>query len=171
MGTNMVGVLETKPAIAHKSMFTPYFSPEAIRRAEPLIQDFVNIFMEKIRTAALLGSVVNLSHGFRCLTADIVMNYSFQKPLGALEAPGFEFPLLVNAMDSFTQTVQWRLYFPNAIAVFFHVAQLLPANMKDGLVKPLQLTRDCISVSEIAPWRLRRAQFTDLMVSFVGIAS
>ncbi|KAM0802103.1 cytochrome P450 [Usnea florida] len=117
MGINLVAILETKPAIAHKSMFTPFFSPEAIRRAEPLVQDFVNIFLDKIHKAALSSSVVNLSHGFRCLTADIIMNYSFQKPLGALEAPDFEFPLLVNAIDSFAQTVQWRLYFPNAIAL------------------------------------------------------
>ena len=171
MGTNLVAILETKPAIAHKSMFAPYFSPEAIRRAEPLVQDFVNIFMNKIHTAALLGSAVNLSQGFRCLTADIIMNYSFQRPLGALEAPGFEFPLLVNAIDSFAQTVQWRLYFPNAIAVVFHVAQLFPANIKAGLVKSLQLTQDCISVSKIAPARVRRAQPTDLKVSFVEIAS
>ena len=170
MGTNLVGILETRPAIAHKSMFTPYFYPEAIRRAEPLVQDFVNIFMDKIHTAASLGSVVNLSQGFRCLTADIIMNYSFQSPLGALEAPGFEFPL-VNALDSFTQTVQWRLYFPNAIAVFFHVAQLLPTSMKAGLVKPLRLTQDCISVSKIAPWRFHRARPSDLKVSFVAIAS
>ena len=171
MATNLVAILETGPATAHKSMFTPFFSPEAIRRAEPLIQDFVNIFMDKIHKAALLGSVVNLSQGFRCLTADIIMNYSFQSPLGALEAPSFEFPLLVNAIDSFTQTVQWRLYFPNAIAVFFHVAQLLPANMKAGLVKPLRLTQDCISVSRFAPWRVRRAQPTDVKFSFVAIAS
>ena len=171
MGTNLVGILETKPAVAHKSMFTPYFSPEAIRRAEPLVQDFVNIFMDKIQTAAVLGSVVNLSQGFRCLTADIIMNYSFQRPLGALEAPGFEFPLLVNAIDSFAQTVQWRLYFPNAIAVFFHVAQLFPANMKAGLVKSLQLTQDCLLVSKSVPSQSRRAQPTDLKISFVGIAS
>ena len=151
MGTNLVGILETKPAVAHKSMFTPFFSPEAIRRAEPFVQDFVNIFMDKIRIAASLGNVVNLSQGFRCLTADIIMNYSFQRPLGALEAPGFEFPLLVNAIDGFAGTVQWRLYFPNAVAVLFHVVQLLPANMKAGLVKPLRLTQDCISVGKTAP--------------------
>ena len=171
MRTNLVAILETKPAIAHKSMFTPFFSPEAIRQAEPLVQDFVNIFMDKIHIAASLDNVVNLSQGFRCLAADIIMNYSFQRPLGALEAPGFEFPLLINAIDSFSQTVQWRLYFPKAIAVFFHVAQLLPASMKAGLVKPLRLTQDCISVSKLPPLRIRRARPTDLKVSFVAIAS
>lgn len=85
-------------------MFTPFFSPEAIRRVEPLIQDFVNKFMDKMHTAASSGNVVNLSQGFRCLTADVIMNYSFQRPLGALEASDFEFPLL-NALDGFAHTM------------------------------------------------------------------
>ncbi|CAD6569144.1 MAG: hypothetical protein ASARMPREDX12_002221 [Alectoria sarmentosa] len=134
----------TPQAVAHKSMFTPFFSPEAIRRVEPLIQDFVNKFMDKMHTAASSGNVVNLSQGFRCLTADVIMNYSFQRPMGALEASGFEFPLL-NALDGFAHTIQWRLYFPNAVEALFQIIQMLPAKMMAGFMEPLRSTQECLS--------------------------
>ncbi|CAF9941589.1 MAG: hypothetical protein ALECFALPRED_009236 [Alectoria fallacina] len=141
---HLFSTLETKQAVAHKSMFTPFFSPEAIRRVEPLIQDFVNKFMDKMHTAASSGNVVNLSQGFRCLTADVIMNYSFQRPLGALEASDFEFPLL-NALDGFAHTIQWRLYFPNAVEALFQIIQVLPAKMMAGFMEPLRSTQECLS--------------------------
>ena len=136
-------------------MLIPFFSPEAIRHVEPLVQDFVNKFMDKVNAAASTGNVVNLSRGFRCLTADVIMNYSFQRPLGALDAPGFSFPLLVNAIDSSTQIIQWRLYFPNALEVLVKLTQLLPAKMVVRSMEPLRLAQECLSVSERVPQRVR----------------
>ena len=129
-------ILETKEAMARKNMMNPYFSQEAIRRAEPLIQTFTIKFLTILERAALEARPVNMSLGFKCLAADTNMNFSFQKPLGALDAPEFDFPL-VRATDASIKDVQWVLYFPKFFRSLFDAIDLLPQRLVDRYFEPL----------------------------------
>ena len=138
-------ILETKPAMARINMLSPYFSREAIRRAEPLISKCTVKFISVLSDAVASGEAVNLSFGFRCVTADTIMNHSFQKPLGALEAPGFEFPLIL-ALDASLKDIQWVHYFPTPFGLLFRISDLLPETLFEKLFKPLYLTKRCLNV-------------------------
>ena len=138
-------ILETKPAMARINMISPYFSREAIRRAEPLISKCTVKFISVLSDAATSGKAVNLSFGFRCITADTIMNHSFQKPLGALDAPGFDFPLIM-ALDASLKDIQWVHYFPTPFMLLFRITDLLPETLFEMLFKPLYLTKWCLNV-------------------------
>ena len=140
-------ILETKPAMARINMISPYLSREAIRRAEPLISKCTVKFISVLSDAVASGKVVNLSFGFRCVTADTIMNHSFQKPLGALDAPGFEFPLIL-ALDASLKDIQWVHYFPTPFGLLFRITDLLPEMLFEKLFKPLYLTKRCLSVRD-----------------------
>lgn len=129
-------ILETKEAMARKNMMNPYFSQDAIRRAEPLIQQFTTKFLTMLERAAVEARPVNMSMGFKCLAADTNMNFSFQKPLGALDAPDFDFPL-VKATDASIKDVQWVLYFPKLFRSLFDAIDLLPQKLVDKYFEPL----------------------------------
>lgn len=141
-------ILETKPAMARINMMSPYLSREAIRRAEPLISKCTVKFIAVLSDAAASGKVVNLSFGFRCVTADTITNHSFQKPLGALDAPDFEFPLIL-ALDASLKDIQWVHYFPTPLRLLFRITDLLPETLFEKLFKPLYLTKRCLNVRHI----------------------
>ena len=146
-------ILETKPAMARVNMISPSFSREAIRRAEPLISKCTFKFMSLLSDAAVSGKAVNLSFGFRCATADTIMNHSFQKPLGASDAPDFDFPLIM-ALDASLKDIQWAHYFPTPFGLLFRITDLLPETMFEKPFKPLYLTKWCLNVRCNTPTQL-----------------
>ena len=131
--------------MARKNMMNPYFSQEAIRRAEPLIQNFTTKFLTILEKAARESRPVNMSMGFKCLAADTNMNFSFQKPLGALDAPDFDFPL-VRATDASIKDVQWMLYFPKMFRKFLDAIELLPERLVDTYFVPMAQMKSLITV-------------------------
>lgn len=87
---------------APQDMLQPHFSKAAIRNGEHSIQEQVNKFLDLLHSASLSKTVCDLSLGFSCLTADVVMDYAYNEPLGALDAADFRFPLILAIEDFFT---------------------------------------------------------------------
>ena len=147
-------ILGTKEAMARKHMMNPYFSPEAIRRGEPLIQKFTTKFLTILEKSALAAEPVNMSMGFKCLAADTNMNFNFQKPLGALDAPDFDFPL-VRATDASIKDVQWVMYFPKMFRSLFDAVDLLPRKLIDRFFEPLAQMKSLVTVRPLSKGPLR----------------
>ena len=128
----------TKAALARKSMHSPSFSKEAIRRSEHLITDIIAHFLDTLHKYVLGERPVDLTKGFNCLAADIAMNYTFQRPLNALDEEGFQSPVL-NGVAIFTQMTQWTFYFPTLARGVSRVVGCLPVWVTNNLVKPYAL--------------------------------
>lgn len=63
------------------------------------------------------------------------MGYCYQKPLGALDAPGFEFPLMVDIKEAFkTATFGW--YFTRFLMILFSFIDKLPRPWVQKAVRP-----------------------------------
>lgn len=88
---NKLTVKEVKP---HRDLYMPYFSRQNVQKMEPIIRDHLSKFLIKLDEASYARHEVDLSLGFRCLNADTVMRYAFDKPYGALGSPNFEFPMM-----------------------------------------------------------------------------
>jgi hypothetical protein len=98
-----------------RDFIAPYFSKAAISCAEPTLHG------AKLRTflrtlAAADGQVVNFWLGFRCLTADVVMDYCFQSDLDALSSPGFHNHTLETFIEGFELGLV-ATFFPRFFAV------------------------------------------------------
>ena len=116
------GTKEVKP---RKDMLQPFFSKSAIRRVEFLITDEIAKILTKFRAAASENAAVNLSLGFKCLAADIVMSYTFQESLGAIDSPNFEYPLILT-QEKFRTLPQQLQYFPATMHILLGVIDHLP---------------------------------------------
>ncbi|KAF6227140.1 hypothetical protein HO133_008582 [Letharia lupina] len=140
--------LETKDALARRNLFSTYFSQRSVRRAEPLIQNLSSKFLDFLEAAASddEGKIVNLSKGFRCLTSDVIMNFTFHKPLGALESPEFGFPM-TRALSEAVKYGQWVAYFPSSFRMLFRWIDKLPLWFLDKYMEPLALTKWCMRVA------------------------
>ena len=107
-------------------MYQSSFSKAAIQRVESLIQGQITRFLDLLKQAAVDDKVVNLNHGYRCLTADVIMNYCYQKPFGAMDAPDFKFPLML-AFQDFLPLSLWPVYFPVTFDRIFDISAALPS--------------------------------------------
>jgi cytochrome P450 len=117
--------LHVKDAKPHRDLYMSYFSRSNVQSLEPAIREHLTIFLHKLDEAADGDRGVDLTRGFRCLVADTVMRYSYDKPYGALNAPNFEFQMLENIEDFFDfSTSGW--YFPNFMGGVVDICQKVP---------------------------------------------
>lgn len=117
--------LHVKDAKPHRDLYMHYFSRNAVQTLEPAIRDHLRTFLQKVEQAAVANQAIDMTRGFRCLVADTVMRYSYDRPFGALDAPNFEFPMLENIERFFDfSTSGW--YFPNFMGGVVDIFQKLP---------------------------------------------
>lgn len=133
--------------MARRNLITPYFSRESMRRAEPLVQRLCYKFLSVLQAATSKekGDVVNLSNGFRALTSDTIMTFTFNKPLGALDSPGFDFSV-TKALTDGAVVGQWSVYFPNSFKILLQVTGMLPSWFIEKYMPPLAYTKFLLRV-------------------------
>ena len=73
--------------------------------------------------------MVNFHYAFRCLTADVVMNFCFQSDLGALASPGFRNTTLETFVEG-TEMAMVPFHFPSFFALVTKVIFALPDKVR-----------------------------------------
>lgn len=134
--------------MARRSFTSPHFSRESIRRAEPVVQTLCSNFLDILQAAASKekGNIVNLSKGFRGLASDMIMTFSFNKQLGALDSPDFDSGV-TQALHDGTIVGQWSIYFPSTFKILLQAIDRLPLWLIDKYMAPLALTKFLLRVS------------------------
>ncbi len=89
---------------------------------------------------------MDLTLGLTCLTADVSMNYTFQRPFDTLDAEGFHSEL-IEALGAFSNMLQWPRYFPQFFARVSWVAGCLPGWFINRFMKPFALVGWILDVS------------------------
>ena len=136
--------------MARRSLISPYFSQESIRRAEPLVQNLCSKFLSILEAAASKEKrdVVNLSMGFRALTSDTIMTFTFNKPLGALDSPGFDFSV-TKALTDGAVMGQWSVYFPSSFKLLLQAIGMLPLWLIEKYMPPFAYTKLLLRVGSL----------------------
>lgn len=93
------GFLTYAEAKNRKDVLSRSFSAAAIESAEELLINETRALCAAFarQTKASKGS--NLFHAFRCLSTDVITTFCFGKPIHAIDAPGFNAPIVL-AMDA-----------------------------------------------------------------------
>ena len=136
--------------MARRSLISPYFSQESIRRAEPMVQNLCSKFLSilQVATSKEKGEVVNLSRGFRALTLDTIMTFTFNKPLGALDSPGFDFSV-TKALTDGAVVGQWSVYFPSSFKLLLQAIDMLPFWLIEKYMPPFAYTKLLLRVGSL----------------------
>jgi hypothetical protein len=120
-------------------MYQPYFSQAAIQRLEGSIHEKIDKFLGILDEATKSSKAVDLTFGYKCLTADVVMGYCYNKTFGALDAPDLRFKLIEDLEGLFgTASCAW--YFPGFFNMLCRFLAKLPMVMIEKMVKPLAAT-------------------------------
>ena len=136
--------------MARRSLIISYFSRESIRRTEPLVQSLCSKFLSVLQatTSKEEGVVVNLSNGFRALTSDTIMTFTFNKPLGALDSPGFDFSV-TKALTDGAIVGQWSVYFSKSFKILLQAIDMLPSWLIERYMPPLACTKLLLKVGNL----------------------
>ena len=136
--------------MAHRNLYSAYFTREATRRAEPLVQSSVSKFLNLLQLAASEKEpkTLNLSLGFRCLSSDIITNSMFDKPLNWLESPDFDYPM-TRAVKEASMFLQPATYFPIPFRMVSRWLGRLPSWFLYKYVESLALTKWWMRVSSL----------------------
>ncbi len=129
-------------------MLQPFFSKAAIRRVEFLITNEITTFLNKFHMAASEETPVNLSLGFRCLTADVVMSYTYQESLGAIDSPNFSLPL-ITVVEKFRTAPKRFQYFPRTMHLIRRIANRLPVDFTQRLLPGIAAYQELMRVRRL----------------------
>lgn len=115
----------TAAAGKRRDAYNHHFSKPAIRRAEDLIQEKVSQFIDVLTSMAKENLQVDLSRGFRCLTADTITKYVYQEDFGGLDSKGFSHPV-PPAVEGLLESSKWASHFGGTVAVIAKIANHVP---------------------------------------------
>ncbi|KAH7384477.1 cytochrome P450 [Pyrenochaeta sp. MPI-SDFR-AT-0127] len=135
----LTGSLQSKITLAEtrkrKEFLSPFFSKSAISRVEPVLHRKKLVqFLSTL--AATDKTVVNFYYAFRCLTADVVMDYCFQSDLGALASPGFRNTTVETFVEGF-ELATVPFFFPNVFGLLTKFILALPENVRKERFPPI----------------------------------
>jgi hypothetical protein len=126
----------TPEAKKRKDAFNPFFSKAAVRRVEFLCHDKLAQFLNVLKKAGENSTIVDMSRAFRCLTADVIMHYSYQRDFGALSSKDFRCDV-IDAFDDLAITAKVGTYFKRTFAAMDWLASLLPKSLLARALPPM----------------------------------
>lgn len=132
-------IKSAKDAKIRRDLYNPFFSKAAVERLRYLQLEKVEKFSAILSSAACTGEPVDLTLGYMCLTAELIANYCFGKPLGALDAPGFRYPLMF-AIDQFLEQFLLTNYFWRVFVPMIKLVDMLPLSLQ-GPVAPITMLK------------------------------
>ena len=89
------------------------------------MQNKVFRFLDLLSDAAKKEEPIDLSRGFRCLTADMIVDYAYQQNFGGLSSKCFKHPI-IEAADDLAKVTQWATYFRRTFSILETISQCLP---------------------------------------------
>jgi cytochrome P450 len=134
--TGSLQSLETLPETKKRREFiSPFFSKAAISRVEPSLHGAkVSQFLDTLARAE--GSVVDFFLAFRCLTADVVMDYCFRSDLSALASPQFRNHTIETFVQGFDMAIV-ATFFPRVFSVLNFIIFSLPEKVRATYFAPV----------------------------------
>ncbi|KAL9044266.1 MAG: hypothetical protein Q9214_002580 [Letrouitia sp. 1 TL-2023] len=125
---------------SRRAAISPFFSMQNVRKLQPVIQEKVDILVQRFIEKGRKGEVINVGHAFSALTNDIIVEYSFATSANRLRAPDFDPSYkkmshkavrVAQAMKHFGWIVKLILALPDWMAARFgHAMTILIAERK-----------------------------------------
>ncbi|KAF2739714.1 cytochrome P450 [Polyplosphaeria fusca] len=141
----LTGSLQSKETLQEtkkrREFLSPFFSKSAILKVEPFLHaQKLSLFLSTLQKTAMSsngdGGLIDFFLGFRCLTADTIMDYCFQQDLNALAEPEFKSPTVQAFIEGFDLAIAGT-FFPTLFNTMSSLIMLLPERVREAQFAPL----------------------------------
>ncbi|KAL8663690.1 MAG: hypothetical protein Q9202_003636 [Teloschistes flavicans] len=124
----------------HRGVLNNFFSRKSVLDLEDVVQEKVQILMEHVSKALASGTALDVHHGLRAVSIDVITDYAFGESYGLLDQPdlGLEFSTLVHRLGPAAWVFrQWPWLSPIVMAIPKSVIYFI--NKPMGFVRELQI--------------------------------
>ena len=119
------------------------FSDKALREQEPLIQVYVDLFVDRLTTKAASRTPVNIRDYFMFTTFDVASDLEFGKPLGCLQREHYHYWIAV-MLSHFKRLVHLTSILMVAPFLRPIVGVLIPKNVREQRKKRFDFTVESV---------------------------
>src|SRR5947209_8063560 len=119
-----------------RAALNPFFSKTAVRKLEPLLHRNLSRFFTRMNSFVDSKLPITLSRAYRCLTADIITEYSYAKSFGGLDREDFH-PDFLRGFEEFARAVWLPTYFPVTFNAIERVCAMLPKRVVKAMMPGL----------------------------------
>ncbi|KAF2193532.1 cytochrome P450 [Zopfia rhizophila CBS 207.26] len=124
-----------------KEFLSPFFSKASINRVEPFLHrvkliQFLDTLKDSAQANGGKGSVIDFFLGFRCLTADTIMDYCFQQDLNALDEKDFQSKTVEAFVAGFDLALV-STHFPKTFGILNSIIFSLPESVREKYFAPV----------------------------------
>ena len=127
-------------------MYQPYFSRGAVQKLETTIRENLSKFLSHLSEAAKSSETKDLTLGYKCLVADSIMQYCYDKPFDAIDSVDFALPMIVD-LEGYFDSLSIGWYFPQIMNNLFRIVERLPRSFAQAQ-KPLAATLEIQDVGD-----------------------
>ncbi|KAI4252461.1 MAG: hypothetical protein LQ352_004272 [Teloschistes flavicans] len=123
-----------------RAVLNNFFSRKSVLDLEDVVQEKVQILMEHVSKALASGTALDVHHGLRAVSIDVITDYAFGQSYGLLDQPdlGLEFSTLVHRLGPAAWVFrQWPWLSPIVMAIPKSVIYFI--NKPMGFVRELQI--------------------------------
>jgi len=136
---SLLCLTDPKEARQRREAMGSYFSKASIRRLEPILLENIDKLVGRFEDSRDSGKSINASYAYRCLTADVITTYSYDKSFGALETPDLRPQFLIGFEEAVKSSVIQQ-FFVGTINALIKLANKLPRSVTKMLNTTLYYT-------------------------------
>lgn len=151
---NIVGAYQDKHSMMRRSL-SAAFSAQAMENQQPLIQTYINLFIQRMHENAAKGNTVDMVSWFNWTTFDIIGDLAAGEPFGCLESSSMH-PWIAQLFDSVSFQV-----FGSELSRYPLIGSILPKLLPPKLAKAKE-TRQRFAAEKVER-RIARGERPDLI--------
>ncbi|TVY18026.1 Cytochrome P450 monooxygenase sdnE [Lachnellula arida] len=141
---SMHGTISHEQHRVRRGALSAFFSPGALRKLEPLIQECISRLIAVFRQYQKTGETIEMKPAFGAMTSDIIAEYCFGNTENYIEAPGFN-AHVIESVEALTDRVhitvqaQWLPKFLDRLP-----ERLVASVLGSGMTKLNEMKHHCI---------------------------
>ncbi|KAJ9197384.1 hypothetical protein DTO164E3_5817 [Paecilomyces variotii] len=129
-----IGTVEHHVHRMRRAALNPFFSKAGVYRLESVVQEKVDLMLDKLREFRESGKLIPLNAMFAAFTNDVVMEYAFARCDNRLEHPDFD-ALFHEMMLSFSVLCHWTKYMNWILKLGHSIPLWLAKRLDEGMGK------------------------------------
>jgi hypothetical protein len=146
-----------------RAAINPVFSRKFVIQQENIVQEKTTKLINRIKSFLDEGKTVDLHHGYRALSVDIITDYSFDNDYKQLDSPNFAVSFYEMSSDLVTRG--WVLQaFPFLLPLSNYITVGIAKWINSSLYEFLVFKNVSLSPSPDSPWKVLIASPSDALI-------
>ncbi|TLD11693.1 hypothetical protein PspLS_11758 [Pyricularia sp. CBS 133598] len=149
-----------------RKQYQAAYSMSALTRYEPMVDDCVSIFAQRLRELASTNTAIDMRHWLQCYAFDVIGQITFSERFGFLDK-GQDVGDVIQNLESLLAFATFGGIFPSVNRAIFAIMNMFPSLMKDPTAYIMNFTAKKIQQARADPKAVPRSKDARMSQDFV----